>query len=135
MSELSYNQKQDLVIQLVDVLKYDPEHRYPTDTVSDVVDSWLPVWYSQIREEWVDAGCPEPDETMPEQLERNKHSIHYLMTLGLWELAHDFGTGAIWGKENGEANTHAEALANLTENYPDLVAGTLTKDELVTLGL
>ena len=102
---------------LEEAFSYNPEGRYPTYTASDVVDCWLPVWYSQIVEAWVEAGSPDPDETMPEQLERDKRPIHNLMTLGLWEVAHDFATGAIWSNETGEANTHAEALQNLRENY------------------
>ena len=118
MSELSYNQKQDIITHLVDAMKHDLEHPYPTDTVSEVVDSWLPVYYSGIREEWVDAGCPEPDETMPDNNEHGQLNIHNLMTLGLYEVAYTFASGAIWG-EDGEANTHAEALENLRDNYSD----------------
>jgi len=119
MSKLSNNQKQDLITQLVDVLKHEPERRYPSDTVSEVVDSWLPIYYREIREEWVDAGCPEPDETMPDNNEHGQFTIHHLMTLGLWEVAHQFASGAIWGNAYGEANTHAEALENLRDNYSD----------------
>jgi hypothetical protein len=121
MSELSYNQKRDIVERLQEALAYDPERRYPTDTASEIVDSWLPIYYHQIVETWVEAGSPDPDETMPEQLERDKRQIHYLMTLGLWEVARDFASGAIWSNETGEANTHAEALENLTENYPEFI--------------
>jgi hypothetical protein len=117
MSELSYAQQRDIIERLQEAFEYDPERTYPTDTVTEVVDSWLPVYYSDIVEQWNEAGCPDPDETMPEQLERDKHSIHYLMTLGLWEVARDFAIGAIWSNETGEANTHAEALENLKENY------------------
>jgi hypothetical protein len=120
MSELSYNQKRELVRMLEEAFSYDPDRRYPTDTASEIVDSWLPVYYNQIREEWVEAGCPEPDETMPDNNEHNQINIHNLMTLGLWETAHQFASGAIWSScENGigEPNTHTEALQNLRENY------------------
>ena len=125
MSELSYAQKRDLVEQLEEVLGYDPERPHPSDMVSEVVDSWLPVYYSRIREAWVEAGCPEPDETMPDNNEYGQNNIHHLMTLGLWEVAYNFASSAIWG-DTGEANTHAEALENLRENYPGWVAQKVT---------
>jgi hypothetical protein len=122
MTELSYAQKRELVQQLEEVLEYDPERHYPEDTVTEAVDSWLPVYYSRIREAWVEAGCPEPDETMPDNIETvNGGGIHYLMTLGLWEVAYQFASGAIWSNETGGADTHAEALENLKDNYPDFI--------------
>ena len=122
MSELSYAQKRDLVEQLEDAFGYDLERSYPTDTVSEIVDSWLPVYYNRIREAWVEAGCPDPEDTMPDNSEYGQITIHHLMTLGLWEVAHQFASGAIWSDSVGEANTHAEALENLRENHPEWVA-------------
>ena len=122
MSDLSYTQKRDLVEQLEDAFGYDLERSYPTDTVSEIVDSWMPIHYYRIREEWAEAGCPDPDETMPDNNEHNQLNIHSLMIFGLWEVAHQFASSAIWSDSVGEANTHAEALENLRENYPDLVA-------------
>ena len=119
MSELSYNQEQDIITRLVDALKHEPERRYPSDTVAEVVDSWLPVYYTDIRTDWVDAGCPEPDELMPDNNEHNQLNIHNLMMLGLYELALSFALGTIWGDSVGEANTHAEALGNLRDNCSD----------------
>ena len=121
MSELSYAQQRELVEQLEEALTYDPERPYPTDTVSEVVDSWLPVYYSRIREAWVEAGCPEPEETLPDNNEYGQNNIHHLMTLGLWEVAHSFASSAICG-DDGEPNTHAEALENLKTNHPNWVA-------------
>jgi hypothetical protein len=121
MSELGYNQKRDLVERLQEALAYDPEATYPEDTVTEVVDSWLPVYYGQIREAWVEAGCPEPEESMPDNNEHDQLKIHNLMTLGLWEVARDFASGATWSNETGQPNIHAEALENLAENYPDFI--------------
>lgn len=123
---ISYNQKQDIVVHLVEALTSDPDHPYPSDTVSEVVDSWLPIYYNQIREEWVDAGCPDPDEFMPENDDNNQLNIHSLMVLGLCELALHFAHSAIWGSSGNGPDTNAEALENLTENYPDLVYGLVT---------
>jgi len=121
MSELGYNQKRDLVERLQEALAYDTEATYPEDTVAEVVDSWLPVYYGQIREAWVEAGCPEPDESMPDNNEHDQLKIHNLMTLGLWEVANDFASGATWSNETGQPNIHAEALENLAENYPEFI--------------
>ena len=121
MSELSYNQKRDLVQHLQDALEYDPERRYPGDTASEIADSWLPVYYNEIVDEWMAAGCPDPDETMPDSIQDQNHPIHHLMTLGLWEIAYQFANGAIWSNETGEPNDHAEALENLKENYPEFI--------------
>jgi hypothetical protein len=119
MTELSYNQKRDLVQQLEEALSYDSDRRYPHDTAWEIVDSWLPVYYNEIVDEWYAAGCPDPDDLMPETIAGQTRPIHHLMTLGLFEIAQQFASGAIWSNETGEANTHAEALENLRNNYPE----------------
>jgi hypothetical protein len=121
MSELSYNQKRELVQRLQESFEYDSEWRYPLDTATEIIDSWMPVYYTQIVEEWVEAGSPDPEETMPDSISDEVRPIHRLMTLGLWEVAYQFASGAIWSNETGEANTHAEALENLKDNYPDFI--------------
>jgi hypothetical protein len=119
MSELSYAQQRDIIERLREAFEHDPERTYPDDTAMEIVDSWLPVYYTDIVEQWQEAGCPDPDDTMPEQIERDKRPIHHLMTLGLWELASGFASGAIWGDNGLVANTHAEALENLKTTFPD----------------
>jgi len=120
MSELSYRQQRDLVEQLQEALSYNLDGLYPTDTAHEIVDSWLPIYYNEIVDEWQEAGCPTPDDYMPEQLNGIDEPIHYLMNLGLCEIANEFASGAIWGKY-GQPNTHQEALENLTQNHPDLI--------------
>ena len=122
MSELSYAQKRDLVQQLEEVLGYDLETPYPEDAATETVDSWMPVYYNRIREAWVEAGCPDPEDTMPDNNDYGQNTIHNLMSLGLWETAHNFAIGAIWSNETGHANTQGEALENLRDNYPEWVA-------------
>jgi hypothetical protein len=119
--ELSYTQQRELVEQLIEGLSYNPEETYPGDCASEILDSWMPIYYSDTREHWVEAGCPDPDEMMPDNNEQGQLTIHNLMTLGLWEIAQQFVSGAILGTD-GEANTHAEALENIKENYPHLIA-------------
>ena len=124
--ELSYAQKRSMIEQLEDVLDFDLDRQYPADTILEVVDSWMPVYYNRIREEWIEAGCPNPVDTMSDNLSEIDEPIHHLMALGLWEVAYQFAHGAIWGQAAGEANTHREALENLRENYPDWVAQKIT---------
>jgi hypothetical protein len=121
MSELSYRQQLKLVEQLIEGLSHNTEETYPGDCASEILDSWMPIYYSDIRESWVEAGCPEPDELMPDNNKEDQLDIHNLMSLGLLEIAHQFVSSAIWGTD-GEANTHAEALENIKENYPHLIA-------------
>ena len=123
MSEqLSYAQEQDLIGSLVEALSYDLEGVYPHDTASEVADSWLPVYYYQIVKAWEEAGCPDPEEFLPENNDYEQMSIHNLMILGLAELASNFVSSAIWSADVGETNTHAEALEALRANYPEFIA-------------
>ena len=86
MSQLSYAQRQQLLEQAHEIFAYgDEEQRYPEDAVSEIVDSWLPVYYHEIRSAWADAGCPEPEEL---STLADAQTIHHAMQLGLYEIAH-----------------------------------------------
>ena len=120
MSEqLSYNQERELIQNLVEALSYDPEALYPSDTAAEVADSWLPVYYHDIGKAWEEAGCPEPEEYLPDNNDYDQINIHNLMVLGLARLASDFASSAIWNSDTGETNTAAEALEALRANYPE----------------
>jgi len=120
MSEqLSYNQERELIQSLVEALSYDPEALYPSDTAAEVADSWLPVYYHDIGKAWEEAGCPEPEEYLPDNNDHDQINIHNLMVLGLARLASDFASSAIWNSDTGETNTAAEALEALRANYPE----------------
>jgi hypothetical protein len=121
--ELSYTQQEDLVERLQEALSEDLEGLYPGDTVGEVVDSWVPVYHTDIRESWVAAGCPDPDEYMPDNNEYAQMSIHNLMSLGLAELANNFASSCIWSEEVGETNNHGEALQAIRANYPEFTTG------------
>ena len=122
MSEqLSYAQEKDLVESLVEALSYNPEALYPTDTVAEIADSWLQVYYRDISSQWEEAGCPEPEEYLPDNNDHGQINIHNLMLLGLARLANDFTSSAIWCSDIGETNTHADALEALRANYPEFV--------------
>jgi len=120
--QLSYAQEKDIVETLVDGLSHDPEALYPSDTVQELADSWLPVYYRDIGQQWIEAGCPEPGEYMPDNNDYDQINIHNLMLLGLARLANEFVSSAIWNNDIGETNTHAEALEALRANYPEFTA-------------
>ena len=117
--QLSYAQEKDLVETLVDGLSHAPEALYPSDSVQELADSWLPVYYHDIVKAWEEAGCPEPGEYLPDNNDYDQINIHNLMLLGLARLASDFVSSAIWNNDIGETNTHAEALEALRANYPE----------------
>jgi len=117
--QLSYAQEKDLVETLVDGLSHAPEALYPSDSVQELADSWLPVYYHDIGKAWEEAGCPEPGEYLPDNNDYDQINIHNLMLLGLARLASDFVSSAIWNNDIGETNTHAEALEALRANYPE----------------
>lgn len=125
-NQLSIHQQEDLVERLDEALQYSPDHRYPTDTATEVAESWLPIYYQDIREQWELAGCPEPNEAEPDNNAYGQCTIHNLMVLGLWEIAQQFASGAIWS-DDGEPNTHAEALENLRASFPHLAPVTETR--------
>jgi len=120
--QLSYAQEKDLVETLVDGLSHAPEALYPSDSVQELADSWLPVYYHDIGKAWEEAGCPEPGEYLPDNNDYDQINIHNLMLLGLARLASDFVSSAIWNNDIGETNTHAEALEALRANYPEFAA-------------
>jgi len=88
---------------LTEAFSYDADRPHPTDTVHEIVDSWVPVYYHDIRQAWIDAGCPEPEEGLD-----TARDIHHAMQLGLYMLGHEYAYGMVW-----RAHTHAEALEML----------------------
>jgi len=120
---LSYAQEKELVESLAEEFSRNPEGLYPSDTALELADSWLPVYYRGIGEAWEEAGCPEPEEYLPDNNEYGQINVHNLMLLGLARLASDFASSAIWSADIGETNTHAEALEALAANHPKFFAG------------
>jgi hypothetical protein len=119
MSEqLSYPQELSIIDQLIETLSSDPGATEPEDTAREVADSWLPIHRSDIREQWLEAGCPEPEDMMPDNNDEGQLNIHNLMLLGLAELVHSFATGAVWHEDIGSPTTNAEALEAIRADYP-----------------
>ena len=117
--QLSYAQEKDLVELLAEELSRNPEALYPIDSAHELADSWLPVYYYDIRKAWEEAGFPEDEDYLPDNNDYDQINIHNLMLLGLARLASEFVSSAIWNNDIGETNTHAEALEALRANYPE----------------
>jgi len=75
MSELSYRQEVELLENLDDALITEGDWEL---IVNESIDSTLPVYYTDLVQEWLEAGAPQPDD--------NKGDIFNQMALGLWEL-------------------------------------------------
>jgi hypothetical protein len=100
MTGLNWSQRQELREMLTEAFSYDADRRYPEDTAREIADSWVPVYYHDIRQEWVNAGCPEPEQGL-----EYTTGIHHAMQVALSELASEYAVGLI-----RNADTHAEAL-------------------------
>lgn len=104
MTGLSWNQRQELREMLIEAFQYNPDGD-AYDTGCEVADSWLPVYYHDIRREWELAGCPNPED-FPNEFAGD---IHKLMNHALGQLAWDYVTSIT------NNLTHAEALEALNE--------------------
>ena len=82
-----------------------------SEILHEVVDSAMPVYYSQTLEEWREAGCPDPEDSDHDP--NSGPVIFGLMTRALHEAMSDFA----WGVA-GNAETLAEALDRLNTLYP-----------------
>jgi len=100
MTGLNWHQRQELREMLTEAFSYDADRPYPQDTASEIVDSWLPVYYHDIRQGWIDAGYPEPEEGL-----EHARDLHHAMQIALFELGYEYASGLI-----RNADTHAEAL-------------------------
>jgi len=100
MTELDYDQQRELREMLTEAFSYDAERRYAQDTAVEIVDHWVAVYYNEIRDQWVRAGCPEPEESLA-----NYSGIHHAMQAGLYDVGCAYALQVI-----GNADTHEEAL-------------------------
>lgn len=110
MSTLDFNQRIDLTEYLADALSHeDPERGYPEDVALEVVDSWLPVYYYDIVQQWQDARAPEVEDTG--LLDPNRiGDVYHVMTVALWEQANQW-TYDLWRDYyDGEVLTAGQAL-------------------------
>jgi hypothetical protein len=85
---------------------------YLYDIVGEVVDSVMPVYYSDILDEWSEAGCPDPEDSDHDP--NSGHVIFGLMTRALREAIQDFAGMLV----HTEQDTVSEALDRLNTIYP-----------------
>ena len=80
MSEISYRQEVELLECLVDALAIEGDWE---TVVIESIDSNMPIYYTDIVNEWVEAGMPQSDNDQGTILEQ--------MTYSLWECYSNFG--------------------------------------------
>lgn len=87
MCELNTDQRLDLTEQLADAYSHELDSgAWYEDIALEVIDSWLPVYYHTIREEWVKAGCPDVEDVGLISDEKTTDP-HHIMTVSLYEQA------------------------------------------------
>ena len=92
MTTLNNEQKIELTKQLAEVLSYEDEDRNdPQDLAYEVVDSWLPIYYYEIAQTWMEADRPNVEDTGlldPKRL----GDVYHVMQVALYEQ----GSAWIW---------------------------------------
>jgi hypothetical protein len=87
MSEISYKQEVELLEAMLEGL--DGAYGECDEVVHESIDSIMPVYYTDIVNEWVEAGMPDSDNNQGTILDR--------MTYSLWECYNDFGYSVVSG--------------------------------------
>ena len=81
MSEISYRQEVELLMALSESLA-EGHHDYE-EVVNESIESVMPIYYTDIVNEWVEAGMPQADD--------ETGTIMNQMTYSLWECYNSFG--------------------------------------------
>lgn len=111
MSEISYKQEVEVLESMLEALS-EKDHDYETAVVQSI-DSTMPVYYTDIVEEWVEAGMPQADDETGTILDQ--------MTYSLWECYNSFGFSII--SEATDADTALELVQEALgqrKGYADL---------------
>jgi hypothetical protein len=95
MSEISYKQEVELLEAMLEGL--DGATGECDEVVHESIDSVMPVYYTEIVNEWVEAGMPQPDD--------HHNDIISQMTDSLWECYSNFGYSIV-----SEATSPSSAL-------------------------
>jgi hypothetical protein len=80
MSEISYKQEVELLEAMLEALS-EGHHDYE-QAVNESIDSTMPVYYTDIVSEWLEAGMPQSDD--------ETGTILNQMTYSLWECYNSF---------------------------------------------
>jgi len=87
---------------------------YLYDIVSEVVDSVMPVYYTDIMNEWREANCPDPED---DTIQGDGSPIFELMTRALREAIQDFAGGLVYLVDRDDEDIPS-ALAKLNTVFP-----------------
>jgi hypothetical protein len=87
---------------------------YLYDIVSEVVDSVMPVYYTDIMDEWREANCPDPED---DTIVGDGSPIFELMTRALREAIQDFAGGLVYLVDRDDEDIPS-ALAKLNAVFP-----------------
>jgi len=87
MSEISYKQEVELLEAMLEGL--EGAYGECDEVVHESIDSVMPVYYTDIVNEWVEAGMPQADD--------QTGSIMNQMTYSLWECYSNFGYSIVSG--------------------------------------
>ncbi len=111
MSEISYKQEVELLEAMLEGLS-EGHHDYEA-VANESIDSTMPIYYTDIVNEWVEAGMPDGD------IERG--GILNQMTYSLWECYNSFGFSIISEATDAESALELvrEALG-VRKGYADL---------------
>jgi hypothetical protein len=100
MSEISYRQEVELLEAMLEGL--DGATGECDEVVHESIDSVMPVYYTDIVNEWVEAGMPQSDN--------NDGTIIEQMNYSLWTCYNSFGYGIV-----SEATSPSSALELVRE--------------------
>ena len=87
---------------------------YLYDIVGEVVDSVMPVYYTDIMDEWREANCPDPED---DTIVGDGSPIFELMTRALREAIQDFAGGLVYLVDRDDEDIPS-ALAKLNAVFP-----------------
>ena len=87
MSEISYKQEVELLEAMLEGL--EGAYGECDEVVHESIDSVMPVYYTDIVNEWVEAGMPQADD--------ETGTIMNQMTYALWECYSNFGYSIVSG--------------------------------------
>lgn len=95
MSEISYKQEVQLLESMLEGLA-GSHHNYESvfSTLNESIDSVMPIYYTDIASEWVEAGMPQSDNDQGTILEQ--------MTYSLWECYNSFAYNIIREATDGD---------------------------------
>jgi hypothetical protein len=85
MSDISYKQEVELLEAMLEGLE-SGHHDYE-EVVNESIDSVMPIYYTEVVNEWVEAGMPDSDGVTGTILEQMGYS--------LWESYRDFAQKVI----------------------------------------